>query len=205
MALSASVQQSQTVGRQSQPVQMNNLQTPANVAISSQATIHVLPTAQTTVNVTQRPGNPTATRAPAPRAPNAPHMVYTTTTMPTTPVQTPIRNAVVQSQNLRQISPQAGGVPVRMQQTTSYVVNNGISMGSGPQLTVHHRPPQVAECDHLLYGTSDLFLIPLGRCPFWLRGGKLQNQSIQHHFQRLLNHSAFLLKQHRLLHLRNLT
>lgn len=35
------------------------------------------------------------------------------------------------------------GVTVRMPQTT-YVVNNGLALGSGaPQLTVHHRPPQV--------------------------------------------------------------
>lgn len=33
---------------------------------------------------------------------------------------------------------------VRMPQTTAYVVNNGLTLGSGaPQLTVHHRPPQV--------------------------------------------------------------
>lgn len=36
------------------------------------------------------------------------------------------------------------GMTVRMPQTTAYVVNNGLSLGSGaPQLTVHHRPPQV--------------------------------------------------------------
>lgn len=36
------------------------------------------------------------------------------------------------------------GMAVRMPQTTAYVVNNGLSLGSGaPQLTVHHRPPQV--------------------------------------------------------------
>lgn len=34
------------------------------------------------------------------------------------------------------------GMTVRMPQTT-YVVNNGLALGSGaPQLTVHHRPPQ---------------------------------------------------------------
>lgn len=33
---------------------------------------------------------------------------------------------------------------VRMPQTTAYVMNNGLTLGSGaPQLTVHHRPPQV--------------------------------------------------------------
>lgn len=36
------------------------------------------------------------------------------------------------------------GVTVRVPQTTTYVVNNGLTLGStGPQLTVHHRPPQV--------------------------------------------------------------
>lgn len=31
-----------------------------------------------------------------------------------------------------------------MPQATTYVVNNGLTLGStGPQLTVHHRPPQV--------------------------------------------------------------
>ncbi|CAI9549637.1 unnamed protein product [Staurois parvus] len=137
--VSANVQPSQSVGRQSQPSQMNNLQSSTPVGLSSQATIHVLPTAQTTVNITQRPGTQTATRASAPRAP---HMVYTTTTLPTIPAQTPVRNTVMQNQNLRQMTPQAGGVPVRMPQTAAYVVNNGVPMGSAPQLTVHHRPPQ---------------------------------------------------------------
>ncbi|XP_072276327.1 activating transcription factor 7-interacting protein 1 [Pyxicephalus adspersus] len=138
-AVSTNVQPSQSVGRQSHLPQMNNLQSSAPVGLSSQATIHVLPTAQTTVNITQRPGAQTATRTSAPRAP---HMVYTTTPLPTIPVQTPVRNTVMQSQNLRQMTPQAGGASVRMPQTTAYVVNNGIPMGSGPQLTVHHRPPQ---------------------------------------------------------------
>lgn len=137
--VSANVQPSQSVGRPSQPSQMNNLQSSTPVGLSSQATIHVLPTAQTTVNITQRPGTQTATRASAPRAP---HMVYTTTTLPTIPVQTPVRNTVMQNQNLRQMTPQAGGVSVRMPQTAAYVVNNGVPMGSAPQLTVHHRPPQ---------------------------------------------------------------
>lgn len=36
------------------------------------------------------------------------------------------------------------GVTVRVPQTTAYVVNSGLTLGSGgPQLTVHHRPPQV--------------------------------------------------------------
>ncbi|XP_077134549.1 activating transcription factor 7-interacting protein 1 isoform X2 [Ranitomeya variabilis] len=140
----ATVQSSQPVGRQSQPVQTNTVQTsPAPAGLPPQATIHVLPTAQTTVNITQRPGTQAVPRAAAPRAPSNPHMVYTTTALPTVPVQTPVRNTAMQNQNLRQISPQTGGSSVRMPQTPTYVVNNGIPIGSaGPQLTVHHRPPQ---------------------------------------------------------------
>lgn len=144
-SIPSSVQSSQPMGRQlQQPLQTNTVQTSsAPAGLPSQATIHVLPTAQTTVNITQRPGTQTTPRAPAPRASNNQHMVYTTTALPTVPVQTPIRNTVMQSQNLRQITPQTGGVPVRMPQTTAYVVNNGMPIGStGPQLTVHHRPPQ---------------------------------------------------------------
>ncbi|XP_075038979.1 activating transcription factor 7-interacting protein 1 [Mixophyes fleayi] len=145
-AVSGNVQTSQPVARQAQAPQpalpSQPLQTSAPAGLPSQATIHVLPTAQTTVNITQRPGTQIATRASAPRAPNNPHMVYTST-LPTVPVQTPIRHTTMQSQNLRQISPQTGGVPVRMPQTTAYVVNNGMPVSStGPQLTVHHRPPQ---------------------------------------------------------------
>ncbi|KAM4022988.1 activating transcription factor 7-interacting protein 1 isoform 2-T5 [Anomaloglossus baeobatrachus] len=143
-SISATVQSSQPVGRQPQPLQTNTVQTSsASTGLPSQATIHVLPTAQTTVNITQRPGPLAAPRAPAPRASNNPHMVYTTTALPTVPVQTPVRNTVMQSQSVRQISPQTGGASVRMPQTAAYVVNNGIPIGSaGPQLTVHHRPPQ---------------------------------------------------------------
>ncbi|KAM5148060.1 activating transcription factor 7-interacting protein 1 [Mantella aurantiaca] len=136
--VSTNVQPSLSVSRQSQPPQMNNLQS-TPVGLSSQATIHVLPTAQTTVNITQRPGTQPATR---PSAPRAPHMVYTTTALPTIPAQAPVRNTVMQNQNLRQMTPQTAGVPVRMPQNAAYVVNNGMPMGSGPQLTVHHRPPQ---------------------------------------------------------------
>ncbi|OCT85345.1 activating transcription factor 7-interacting protein 1 [Xenopus laevis] len=135
--------QSQMISRPLQPPQPNTLQSPSTSAsLPSQATIHVLPTAQTTVNITQRPGTQ-ITRTSAPRTPNNQQMVYTTSNLTAAPVQTPVRNTVMQSQNLRQITPQAGGVPVRMQQTAAYVVNNGMTMGSaGPQLTVHHRPPQ---------------------------------------------------------------
>ncbi|KAM4721949.1 activating transcription factor 7-interacting protein 1 [Rhinophrynus dorsalis] len=142
--LSGNTQSSQIMGRPSQPPQPNTLQSSsAPTGIASQATIHVLPTAQTTVNVTQRPGAQISTRATAPRAPNNQQMAYTTTNLPTVPAQTPLRNTAMQNQNLRQITPQTGGVPVRMPQTTAYVVNNGMPIGStGPQLTVHHRPPQ---------------------------------------------------------------
>ncbi|XP_040263561.1 activating transcription factor 7-interacting protein 1-like isoform X1 [Bufo bufo] len=141
-SIPASTQSSQPMGRQLQ--QANTVQTSsASAGLPSQATIHVLPTAQTTVNITQRPGTQTTPRAAAPRASSNPHMVYTTTALPTVPSQTPIRNTVMQSQNLRQISPQTGGVSVRMPQTAAYVVNNGMPISStGPQLTVHHRPPQ---------------------------------------------------------------
>ncbi|KAE8611090.1 hypothetical protein XENTR_v10012338 [Xenopus tropicalis] len=133
--------QPQMISRPPQLPQPNALQSPSTSAnIPSQATIHVLPTAQTTVNITQRPGTQ-MTRTSAPRTPNNQQMVYTTSSLPTAPIQTPVRNTVMQ--NLRQITPQTGGVPVRMQQTAAYVVNNGMTMGSsGPQLTVHHRPPQ---------------------------------------------------------------
>ncbi|XP_069823421.1 activating transcription factor 7-interacting protein 1 [Dendropsophus ebraccatus] len=144
-SLPASVQSSQQMGRQLQPLQTNTVQTSsAPAGLPSQTTIHVLPTAQTTVNITQRPGTQTAQRGPAPRATSSQHMVYTTTTLPTVGAQNPIRNTVMQSQNLRQVTPQTSGVNVRMPQTTAYVVNNnGMSLSStGPQLTVHHRPPQ---------------------------------------------------------------
>ncbi|KAM9324491.1 activating transcription factor 7-interacting protein 1 [Gastrophryne carolinensis] len=143
-AASTNVQPSLSLGRQSQTLQINNLQSSAPVGLASQATMHVVPTAQTTVNITQRPGTQSATRASAPRAPNAGHMVYSTTTLPNSPAQTLVRNTVMQNQNLRQMTPQTGGAPLRMPQTATYIVNNGMQIGSGPQLTVHHRPPQEA-------------------------------------------------------------
>uniref|UniRef100_A0A8C5WEE3 Activating transcription factor 7 interacting protein n=2 Tax=Leptobrachium leishanense TaxID=445787 RepID=A0A8C5WEE3_9ANUR len=142
---SGSMQSSQIIGRPTpaQVSQPTSLQTPSAATGPSQTTIHVLPTAQTTVNITQRPGTQVPIRAPAPRPPNNQQMVYTTTTVPTVPVSTAVRSTLMQTQNLRQISPQTGGVPVRMPQTTAYVVNNGVPMGTaGPQLTVHHRPAQ---------------------------------------------------------------
>ncbi|NXI67949.1 MCAF1 protein, partial [Anseranas semipalmata] len=108
----------------------------------SQTTIHVLPTAPTTVNVTHRPVTQAAARLPIPRAPANHQVVYTT--LPAPPAQNPVRGAVMPSPNLRPVNPQTGGMTVRMPQTTAYVVNNGLTLGSGaPQLTVHHRPPQV--------------------------------------------------------------
>ncbi|CAH2312204.1 activating transcription factor 7-interacting 1 isoform X2 [Pelobates cultripes] len=143
---SSGVPSSQVTGRPSQPTQSsqpNSLQTQSVPAGPSQTTIHVLPSAQTTVNITQRPGTQAPTRATAPRPPNNQQMVYTTTNLPTVPASTPARSTLMQNQNLKQISPQTGGVPVRMPQATAYVVNNGMAMGTaGPQLTVHHRPAQ---------------------------------------------------------------
>ncbi|KAI1239076.1 hypothetical protein IHE44_0012184 [Lamprotornis superbus] len=106
----------------------------------SQTTIHVLPTASTTVNVTHRPVTPAVPKLPIPRTPASHQVVYTT--IPAPPAQNPVRGAVMTSPGLRPVTPQTGGVTVRMPQTT-YVVNNGLALGSGaPQLTVHHRPPQ---------------------------------------------------------------
>ncbi|KAH0616813.1 hypothetical protein JD844_028225 [Phrynosoma platyrhinos] len=132
-----------SVARPLQPVQTNPLQqasAPTNGL--SQTTIHVLPTAQTTVNVTHRPMTQAAPRLPVPRNPGNHQVVYTTVPAPT--VQNPVRTTVMQSPSLRQANPQSSGMTVRMPQTTAYVVNNGLTLGSGgPQLTVHHRPPQV--------------------------------------------------------------
>ncbi|NWV44129.1 MCAF1 protein, partial [Grantiella picta] len=95
--------------------------------------------ASTTVNVAHRPVAPAAPKLPIPRAPANHQVVYTT--IPAPPAQTPVRGAVMTSPGLRPVTPQTGGMTVRMPQTT-YVVNNGLALGSGaPQLTVHHRPP----------------------------------------------------------------
>ncbi|NXJ29710.1 MCAF1 protein, partial [Dicrurus megarhynchus] len=105
----------------------------------SQTTIHVLPTASTTVNVTHQPMAPAVPKLPIPRTPSKHQVVYTT--LPAPPAQNPVRGAVMTSPGLRPVTPQTGGMTVRMPQTT-YVVNNGLALGSGaPQLTVHHRPP----------------------------------------------------------------
>ncbi|XP_063252186.1 activating transcription factor 7-interacting protein 1 isoform X4 [Prinia subflava] len=106
----------------------------------SQTTIHVLPTASPTVNVTHRPMAPAVPKLPIPRTPTNHQVVYTT--IPAPPAQNPGRGAVMTSPGLRPVTPQTGGVTMRMPQT-AYVVNNGLALGSGaPQLTVHHRPPQ---------------------------------------------------------------
>ncbi|KYO17462.1 activating transcription factor 7-interacting protein 1 isoform B [Alligator mississippiensis] len=133
----------QPVARPLQPLQTAPLQqTGVPTSGPSQTTIHVLPTAPTTVNVTHRPVTQTAARLPVPRAPANHQVVYTT--LPAPPAPNPVRGAVMQSPGLRQVNPQSGGVTVRVPQTTAYVVNNGLTLGSGaPQLTVHHRPPQV--------------------------------------------------------------
>ncbi|KAM6435975.1 activating transcription factor 7-interacting protein 1 isoform 1-T1 [Liasis olivaceus] len=132
-----------SVARPLHPPQTSPLQQ-AGVPTSglSQTTIHVLPTAQTTVNVTHRPVTQATTRLPVPRAPANHQVVYTT--LPAPSGQNPVRTTVMQNSGLRQINPQSSGVTVRVPQTAAYVVNSGLTLGSGgPQLTVHHRPPQV--------------------------------------------------------------
>ncbi|OXB73072.1 UNVERIFIED_CONTAM: hypothetical protein H355_006906, partial [Colinus virginianus] len=89
--------------------------------------------APTTVNVTHRPVTQTAAKLPIPRAPANHQVVYTT--IPAPPAQNSYSEVFIVLLT---------GVTVRMPQTTAYVVNNGLTLGSGaPQLTVHHRPPQV--------------------------------------------------------------
>ncbi|KFO96041.1 Activating transcription factor 7-interacting protein 1 [Calypte anna] len=127
----------------SQPLQPNPMQQ-AGVPTSgpSQTTLHVLPTGSTTVNVTQRPVTQTVAKLPIPRTPANHQVVYTT--LPAPPAQNAVRGAVMPNPGLRPVNPQAGGMTVRMPQTAAYVVNNGLTLGSGaPQLTVHHRPPQM--------------------------------------------------------------
>lgn len=134
---------SQPVSRPLQPIQPAPPLQPSGVPTSgpSQTTIHLLPTAPTTVNVTQRPVTQGTTRLPVPRAPANHQVVYTT--LPAPPAQAPLRGAVMQAPAVRQVNPQ-NSVTVRVPQATTYVVNNGLTLGStGPQLTVHHRPPQV--------------------------------------------------------------
>ncbi|KAM7115923.1 activating transcription factor 7-interacting protein 1 isoform 1-T2 [Molossus nigricans] len=133
---------SQPVSRPLQPIQPAPPLQPSGVPTSgpSQTTIHLLPTAPTTVNVTHRPATQVTTRLPVPRAP-ANQVVYTT--LPAPPAQAPLRGTVMQAPAVRQVNPQ-NSVTVRVPQAATYVVNNGLALGStGPQLTVHHRPPQV--------------------------------------------------------------
>ncbi|XP_004845894.1 activating transcription factor 7-interacting protein 1 isoform X3 [Heterocephalus glaber] len=134
---------SQPMSRPLQPIQPAPPLQPSGVPTSgpSQTTIHLLPTAPTTVNVTHRPVTQVTTRLPVPRAPTNHQVVYTT--LPAPPAQAPLRGTVMQAPAVRQVNPQ-NSVTVRVPQTTTYVVNNGLTLGSaGPQLTVHHRPPQV--------------------------------------------------------------
>ncbi|XP_054023597.1 activating transcription factor 7-interacting protein 1 [Dryobates pubescens] len=133
----------QPLARPAQPSQPAPVQqTGVPTSGPSQATLHVLPAASTTVNVTHRPVTQTAAKLPIPRAPTNHQVVYTT--LPAPPAQNPVRGALMPSPGLRPVNPQAGGMTVRMPQTAAYVVNNGLTLGSGaPQLTVHHRPPQV--------------------------------------------------------------
>ncbi|XP_008577318.1 PREDICTED: activating transcription factor 7-interacting protein 1 isoform X2 [Galeopterus variegatus] len=139
----STVSSSQPVSRPLQPIQPAPPLQPSGVPTSgpSQTTIHLLPTAPTTVNVTHRPVTQVTTRLPVPRAPANHQVVYTT--LPAPPAQAPLRGTVMQAPAVRQVNPQ-NSVTVRVPQTTTYVVNNGLTLGStGPQLTVHHRPPQV--------------------------------------------------------------
>ncbi|XP_037702243.1 activating transcription factor 7-interacting protein 1 isoform X2 [Choloepus didactylus] len=134
---------SQPASRPLQPIQPAPPLQPSGVPTSgpSQTTIHLIPTAPTTVNVTHRPVTQVTTRLPVPRAPANHQVVYTT--LPAPPAQAPLRGTVMQAPAIRQVNPQ-NSVTVRVPQTTTYVVNNGLTLGSaGPQLTVHHRPPQV--------------------------------------------------------------
>ncbi|NXD66276.1 MCAF1 protein, partial [Eolophus roseicapillus] len=126
-----------------QPLQPNPVQqTGVPTSGPSQTTIHLLPAAPTTVNVTHRPLTQTAAKLPIPRTPANHQVVYTT--LPAPPAQNPVRGAIMASPSLRPVNPQTAGMTVRMPQTTAYVVNNGLALGSGtPQLTVHHRPSQV--------------------------------------------------------------
>ncbi|KFP26083.1 Activating transcription factor 7-interacting protein 1 [Colius striatus] len=126
-----------------QPLQPNPVQqTGVPTSGPSQTTIHVLPAAPTTMNVTHRPVTQTAPKLPIPRTPSNHQVVYTT--LPAPPAQNPVRGTVMPNPGLRPVNPPTGGMTVRMPQTTTYVVNNGLTLGSGaPQLTVHHRPPQV--------------------------------------------------------------
>ncbi|XP_029446200.1 activating transcription factor 7-interacting protein 1 [Rhinatrema bivittatum] len=140
ISASGSNQSTQVLSRPLQPPQTTLPPAVVPTGLPSQTTIHVLPTAQTTVNVTHRPITQTTTRVPISRAPTSQQLVYTTLA---TPANQTVRNGVMQNQGVRQVNPQAGGVTVRVPQTTAYVVNNGLAIGSGgPQLTVHHRPPQ---------------------------------------------------------------
>ncbi|XP_046291410.1 activating transcription factor 7-interacting protein 1 isoform X1 [Marmota monax] len=134
---------SQPMSRPLQPIQPAPPLQASGVPTSgpSQTTIHLLPAAPTTVNVTHRPITQVTTRLPVPRAPGNHQVVYTT--LPAPPPQAPLRGTVMQAPAVRQVNPQ-NSVTVRVPQTTTYVVNNGLTLGSaGPQLTVHHRPPQV--------------------------------------------------------------
>ncbi|KFQ30212.1 PREDICTED: activating transcription factor 7-interacting protein 1 [Merops nubicus] len=133
----------QPLARPAQPPQPSPVQqTGVPTSGPSQTTLHVLPAAPTTVSVTHRPVTQAAPKLPIPRTPTNHQVVYTT--LPAAPAQNPVRGALMPSPGLRPVNPQAGGMTVRMPQTTTYVVNNGLTLGSGaPQLTVHHRPPQM--------------------------------------------------------------
>uniref|UniRef100_A0A8C9DGT2 Activating transcription factor 7 interacting protein n=1 Tax=Prolemur simus TaxID=1328070 RepID=A0A8C9DGT2_PROSS len=97
---------SQPVSRPLQPIQPAPPLQPSGVPTSgpSQTTIHLLPTAPTTVNVTHRPVTQVTTRLPVPRAPANHQVVYTT--LPAPPAQAPLRGTVMQAPAVRQVNPQ---------------------------------------------------------------------------------------------------
>ncbi|KFP53853.1 Activating transcription factor 7-interacting protein 1, partial [Cathartes aura] len=98
----------QPLARPLQPLQPNPVQqTGVPTSGPSQTTIHVLPTAPTTVNVTHRPVTQTAAKLPIPRTPANHQVVYTT--LPAPPAQNPVRGAVMPSPGLRPVNPQTGG------------------------------------------------------------------------------------------------
>ncbi|KFP89878.1 PREDICTED: activating transcription factor 7-interacting protein 1, partial [Apaloderma vittatum] len=90
-----------------QPLQPNPVpQAGVPTSGPSQTTIHVLPAAPTTVNVTHRPVTQTAAKLPIPRTPANHQVVYTTLPAPAAP--SPVRGAVMPSPGLRPVTPQAG-------------------------------------------------------------------------------------------------
>ncbi|XP_066563467.1 activating transcription factor 7-interacting protein 1 isoform X2 [Amia ocellicauda] len=109
------------------------LQSTTTTTTTTTTTMHVLPTAQTTVNVLQRSQNPQLSgRQLGPRAPPPPSTASPLLYSPISGNVGGVRSQVLGNSG-RQNSPQTSGVTVRP--SSHYV-------GNGPQLTVHHRPLQ---------------------------------------------------------------